>query len=354
MLLATLNKDEEDRLGLTNEQIEVAKSEKRNPFSASLGWVKGKGQGLLAPFKSENFGANNPELGLLRDQETKAALQRSSMMAGLGAAGQALLANSGKSTGQAFGAGAKAFQEGADSDIQKGVLVDDKRVTQIEEAAKRARLDTARSFLTPEDQRKFDVANDTGNAQMMSSLYEESLLIQDINPEQWFPASVEAFRKTVKDGKPNYGVLVRYDPNGAGSGGGNSVSIEAQLYKQAQGQYGKYDPATDDYLILEGREAEMQALYSEASRMVAMGEATVGDAIRIAGEKMGIVALDEKGNPLELIDGNKSQRRGDATPTSNPQKMYPKPNQDALGYLKKNPKSIDEFEKTYGYKPKGY
>ena len=202
MLLGMLNKDEEVGLGLTNEQIEAAKSEKRNPFSASLGWAKQKGQGLLAPYKSANFGANNPELGLLKDQETKAKLQRSSMMAGLGSAGQALLANSGKSVAEAFGAGAEAFGTGSNQHMNQGLLV-------AKEIDKEKGLDAigADPNMTHAQKKAFDYARLVGDPSLYKSYLEKPQNIGTVDPTQFTTESLEDFDTSQEDGSPDYSLL---------------------------------------------------------------------------------------------------------------------------------------------------
>ena len=245
------------------------------------------------PFAMDNFGASNPQLSLITDPEIKKKMQRQAMFKGLGNAGAALLNNTTASAGKAFGAGANAFNVGASESVNEGLMVDKERKAILAETQKQARLADVKKNLSKMDQDAYQVFLDTDNKAGIAELFKKSQregLIADINASKWTPKSVEKFRASVEAGKPNYGVLI--DADGAGGSGSGSVSLYNLLYKQATGQYGKIDPTTKEFLILEGRAPEMQDLYTEAARLIATGQANIGNAISIAGSKQGIVHKD--------------------------------------------------------------
>ena len=245
------------------------------------------------PFAMDNFGASNPQLNLITDPDVKKQMQRQAMFKGLGNAGAALLNNTTASAGKAFGAGANAFNVGASESVNEGLMVDKERKAILAETQRQARLQDVKKHLGPMDQQAYQVALDTDNKAVIADLFKKSQregLIADINASNFTPKSVEAFRASVDAGKPDYGVLISSD--GAGGSGSGSVSLYNLLYKQATGQYGKIDPQTGEFLILEGRAPEMQDLYTEAARLIATGQANIGNAISIAGTKQGIVHKD--------------------------------------------------------------
>ena len=244
------------------------------------------------PFAIEKFGANNPELSLIKDDEVKKQIQRQAMFKGLGQAGTALMNNAGQGAGKAFTAGANAFGVGSTAGVKEGIMVDEKRRAELAEQQRQMRMGDAKKHLSPMDQDRFQMALDTDNKALMTQLYEKGQkesLIAKVSPSSFDTKSVDAFRASVDAGSPDYGLLI---PKENAGGGANNVSLYNLLYKQAVGQYGKYDPATGEFLILEGQAPKMQELYREAARMIAVGEADIGNAVSLAATKVGIDQKD--------------------------------------------------------------
>lgn len=178
------------------------------------------------PFQVSNFGANNPELALIPDEEIRKKIQRQALFKGLGAAGQALLNNSTKSTGQAFGAGAGAFDTGAQGGVSHGILVDQNRRAALAEAAKQKRIGELQELAPNKIAAELGIL--TGNSSLTSKAFDTpkvDSLIGDVNPANFTSESVQAFSQS-KD----YSDL-RLKPNL--KGGAASAAMQNLFEKQA-------------------------------------------------------------------------------------------------------------------------
>lgn len=178
----------------------------------------------------------DPRLALLpegtRDQINKQAMYR-----GMADMGMGLLAQSGYSAGpaptigEAFGRAAPAFSQGVDDVITQGLLVSEEQAKRDSEAARQKRIAEviADPFITDAERKTLQFAIDTDNSSLAEDVLkkrEKESLISKVNPDDFTPASVEAFAQS-----GNYSDL-KFRPELGGKGDASHLAAAQRLFEK--------------------------------------------------------------------------------------------------------------------------